>query len=98
MVVSEVSTQGTVNTISVENKADQPVLILDGEELLGAKQNRIITAIIEGGGDKKVIHYLEGGAKIVSISFNKCEVSVLILWNISEKIFNTSKWWGTDPI
>ena len=44
--VSEVSTEGTVNTISVENQADQPILILDGEELLGAKQNRIINATI----------------------------------------------------
>lgn len=40
--VNEVSAEGTVNTISVENQAEQPILILEGEELLGAKQNRII--------------------------------------------------------
>lgn len=46
LVISEVSTEGTVNTISVENNADKPILILDGEELLGAKQNRIINITI----------------------------------------------------
>ncbi|PKM79155.1 MAG: hypothetical protein CVU88_07230 [Firmicutes bacterium HGW-Firmicutes-13] len=46
LVIVEISSEGTVNTISVENNAGQPVLILDGEELLGAKQNRIINATI----------------------------------------------------
>ncbi len=46
LIVSEVSTEGTVNTINVENQAGQPILIFDGEELLGAKQNRILNATI----------------------------------------------------
>lgn len=44
--VSEVSNEGSVNTILVENLGEKPVLILDGEVLLGAKQNRIVNATI----------------------------------------------------
>lgn len=40
LLVSEVSESGSVPEILVANKADAPVLILDGEELRGAKQNR----------------------------------------------------------
>lgn len=42
--VGEVSEAGSVNTILVKNTGDQPVLILDGEELVGAKQNRMVNA------------------------------------------------------
>lgn len=44
--VSEVSIQGSVNTLMVENTGDKDVLILDGEELVGAKQNRMVNATI----------------------------------------------------
>ncbi len=44
--ITEVDTQGEVNTILVRNSGAQPVLILDGEELLGAKQNRMVNATI----------------------------------------------------
>lgn len=40
LLVSEASESGTVPEILVINKTDLPVLILDGEELRGAKQNR----------------------------------------------------------
>lgn len=40
LLVSEASESGSVPEILVTNKADMPVLILDGEELKGAKQNR----------------------------------------------------------
>lgn len=33
--------EGTVPTLLVTNDADEPVLILDGEQLIGAKQNRM---------------------------------------------------------
>ncbi len=40
--VTEVSEAGSVPTLRFVNDADQPVLLLDGEELVGAKQNRIL--------------------------------------------------------
>ncbi len=39
--IREVSESGSVPELVVENHADLPVLIVDGEELVGAKQNRI---------------------------------------------------------
>jgi hypothetical protein len=42
--IGEASTQGIVNEILVRNRADRPVLILDGEILVGAKQNRVVNA------------------------------------------------------
>lgn len=44
--VGELHDAGTVNTILVRNRADRPVLILDGEELVGAKQNRMVNATV----------------------------------------------------
>ncbi len=44
--VGEISDSGSVNTIVVVNMTGEPVLILDGEELVGAKQNRMINATI----------------------------------------------------
>lgn len=45
-VVSEVGEAGTVPELAVENKGDVAVLILDGEELAGAKQNRILNTTV----------------------------------------------------
>jgi hypothetical protein len=44
--VTEVSESGSVPELLVTNRAPQPVLILDGEELVGAKQNRIVNLSI----------------------------------------------------
>jgi hypothetical protein len=44
--VTEVSQAGSVPELKVVNKSDRMVLILDGEELVGAKQNRIVNATI----------------------------------------------------
>jgi hypothetical protein len=44
--IEEVSESGNVNTIMITNYADEPVLILDGDQILGAKQNRMINATI----------------------------------------------------
>jgi hypothetical protein len=44
--VTEVSESGSVPELLVKNGAAQPVLILDGEELVGAKQNRIVNLTI----------------------------------------------------
>ena len=44
--ISEASEHGMVNNLLVVNRGKQPVLILDGEELVGAKQNRMVNATI----------------------------------------------------
>jgi hypothetical protein len=44
--ITEVSEQGSVPNLQVTNKSLQDILILDGEELIGAKQNRIINTTI----------------------------------------------------
>ena len=41
VTIREVSEGGSVPELTVENRADRPVLIVDGEELVGAKQNRV---------------------------------------------------------
>jgi hypothetical protein len=44
--VTEVSAEGHVPELRVRNTGQAPVLILDGEELVGAKQNRIVNVTI----------------------------------------------------
>jgi hypothetical protein len=48
--ITEVSQGGSVPTLSFQNLSGAPVLILDGEELLGARQNRIanLTVLVPG--------------------------------------------------
>ncbi len=46
VTVTEVSQSGSVPELKVVNKADVPVLLLDGEELAGAKQNRVLNTTI----------------------------------------------------
>ncbi len=46
LVVSEVSESGSVPHLQVENQGNVPVLLLDGEELAGAKQNRVLNTSI----------------------------------------------------
>ena len=44
--VTEVSEAGSVPELSIVNDGPTPVLVLDGEELVGAKQNRIVNLTI----------------------------------------------------
>jgi ADP-ribosyl-[dinitrogen reductase] hydrolase len=44
--LTEVSAGGVVGRLRAENERDRPVLLLDGEEVTGAKQNRIINLTI----------------------------------------------------
>jgi hypothetical protein len=44
--VTEVSETGSVPFLQVVNGADRPLLLLDGEELIGAKQNRILNTTV----------------------------------------------------
>jgi hypothetical protein len=46
LVIAEVSMEGRVPELKVSNKSDTPVLLLDGEELAGAKQNRVLNTTI----------------------------------------------------
>ncbi len=44
--ISEVSHGGSVPELKVVNNAEVPVLVVDGEELIGAKQNRVLNTTI----------------------------------------------------
>ena len=44
--ITEVDEAGSVPTLKVANRADRPLLLLDGEELVGAKQNRILNTTV----------------------------------------------------
>ncbi len=46
LTVTEVSQGGSVPELKVTNTAELPVLLLDGEELVGAKQNRVLNTTI----------------------------------------------------
>ena len=46
IAISEVDVSGTVPELKVTNKSGRKVIILDGEELVGAKQNRIVNTTI----------------------------------------------------
>ena len=54
--VSEVGEAGTVPELAVDNPLDQDVLLYDGEELVGAKQNRIVsvTALVHARAKTKI--------------------------------------------
>jgi hypothetical protein len=54
--ITEVSEGGSVPELRVVNKGDKRVLVLDGEELRGAKQNRVLnTSILIGGHSSLVV-------------------------------------------
>jgi hypothetical protein len=54
--VTEVSAGGRVPELAFENASDETVLLVDGDELVGAKQNRILNlSILVAGGKKLVI-------------------------------------------
>lgn len=44
--VTEVSEGGSVPALRVDNRADRDVIILDGEMLVGAKQNRVVNTTV----------------------------------------------------
>jgi hypothetical protein len=46
VTVAEVSEGGSVPNLLVDNQADTPVLFLEGEELRGAKQNRVLNTSV----------------------------------------------------
>jgi hypothetical protein len=46
VTVREISESGSVPNLSVENQGDRQVLFLEGEELVGAKQNRVLNTSV----------------------------------------------------
>ena len=52
--ITEVSASGSVPTLAVQTTSDTAVLLLDGEELIGAKQNRIVNLTILAAGKTTV--------------------------------------------
>lgn len=62
--VTEVDEDGDVEVLRVANPLDERVLLYEGEELVGAKQNRIVTrtALIEAGAKAALpVHCVEHG-------------------------------------
>jgi hypothetical protein len=54
--VTEVSAEGRVPELAFENGSADKILLVDGDELVGAKQNRILNlTILVGAGSKVVI-------------------------------------------
>ncbi|NIA16343.1 MAG: hypothetical protein GWP08_19970 [Nitrospiraceae bacterium] len=56
LAVMEVDEAGSVPELAVQNTGEKDVLLLDGEELVGAKQNRILnlTILVAAGGKMKI--------------------------------------------
>lgn len=54
--ISEISEHGAVPELQFENLSDAPVLLVDGEEVVGMKQNRIVnlTILIRGRQTRKI--------------------------------------------
>jgi hypothetical protein len=53
--VTEVSAGGSVPELAFENGSPEKVLLVDGDELVGAKQNRVLNLTILVGGGKKLV-------------------------------------------
>jgi len=53
--VAEVDQDGAVPELKVINKSEQLILIIDGEELVGAKQNRIVNTTILIPGNSTIV-------------------------------------------
>ena len=54
VTVEEISTVGSVPNLTVENKGDTRVLFLEGEHLIGAKQNRILNTSVLVAANSKI--------------------------------------------
>lgn len=53
--VTEVSGAGSVPELAFENGSAEKILLVDGDELVGAKQNRVLNLSILVGGGKRVV-------------------------------------------
>jgi hypothetical protein len=56
VTITEVNDSGSVPELLLQNRAGRPVLAIEGEELVGAKQNRVVnTTILAPAGEELVI-------------------------------------------
>lgn len=55
LLITEVSKSGAVPELKVVNKGKIPILLLDGEELAGAKQNRVLNTSILVPGESELV-------------------------------------------
>jgi hypothetical protein len=53
--VTEINGAGSVPELRFENLADSPVLLVDGQELIGAKQNRVVNLTILAPGKSTIV-------------------------------------------
>jgi hypothetical protein len=53
VAVEEVSEAGSVPTLTVDNRGDTLVLFIEGEELRGARQNRVLNTSVLAAAKKK---------------------------------------------
>jgi hypothetical protein len=53
--ITEVSNEGSVPDLKLNNESEAPVLLLDGEELIGAKQNRILNLTILAPAQRTIV-------------------------------------------
>jgi hypothetical protein len=55
LTINEISEGGSVPELIIDNRSDKNVLVLDGEELLGAKQNRIANLTVLAEANSKTV-------------------------------------------
>jgi hypothetical protein len=55
VTITEISTGGSVPELKLVNKSPDKVLVVDGEELMGAKQNRVVNASFLIAGNFEVV-------------------------------------------
>jgi hypothetical protein len=53
--ITELDGSASVPELMLENRGDRPVLLLDGEELIGAKQNRVLNLTILAPPHQKIV-------------------------------------------
>lgn len=53
--ITEVSAGGSVPELLLQNSGDKPLLVIDGEEMVGAKQNRVINLTVMVDARSKVV-------------------------------------------
>ena len=53
--VTEVSGAGSVPELAFENSSAEKILLVDGDELVGAKQNRVVNLSILVGAGKRIV-------------------------------------------
>lgn len=53
--ITEVGEAGHVPELRLQNEGDRPVLLLDGEELVGAKQNRVLNLTVLAPAGKTIV-------------------------------------------